>query len=808
MNPFVLAIRNLPARGSNNLLKTLSLGVGLAMSAVLVSKVCFEDSYDSYIDHADRTYFVGMNIVRQNEGSHDRFSGVSGGFGPALAAGCPGVEMMSRYTNLCFGSPVRTEAGRTLTASIGLADSTFFDICTRPILVGDARQILSQPMCALVSRTFADAIGGGAVGSTIELLSTPGHPVTVLGVYDDFPTNSSVTTADVILSLGSIGSFLFDGRDRFMGNERYLTLLRLRQGVAKAEADQALADVQRRNLPMELLRENGIEVTFSTVPMLDLRRYRGHDYKHGLLLMFLAMALTLVATFNYILVVISSMVTNARKMAVRKCYGASHSDIFAIVAAESLVYVLLAAALAVVLLVSARTVVEELVGGRYPELFTLRPVLTVSAIAAAVWLICTAVPGAMLSRIRLEYAFRRYSESRRTWNMALLCVQIASASFFVAFTAVAFMQHRFMTTRPVGYEYRNLAYADLHSNGFGGQDMGRLLDVLGRQAHVEAATGAWQLPLHGASGNNVWLSHAPDRELFNVADFYFVGHDYDKALGLRMAKGRWFDEHSAVQTDIDTTFGRYRGQSVEIVVSASFEKKMADVAGWTDGCLGRQVMLSEHGGPFTIVGIVDDMQIGTPDYGVDLRPVVIFSASHHDYDHFLLVRFDNLTPELMQEANSLIASTLRSDAVVLRSYALEYDSLYSDQRHFRDTSMIASILIIVVTLVGLVGYVRNEVLRRSVEIAVRRISGASTASLQRMLSADIMRICIPAVAAGCLAAHVAADRWLSLFVYRIGLTPLIFVAAGVAVAALVQLIAFNYIHRAAHANPVDSLKCE
>ena len=56
-----------------------------------------------------------MNIVRQNEGSHDRFSGVSGGFGPALAAGCPGVELMSRYTNLCFGSPVRTEAGRTLT---------------------------------------------------------------------------------------------------------------------------------------------------------------------------------------------------------------------------------------------------------------------------------------------------------------------------------------------------------------------------------------------------------------------------------------------------------------------------------------------------------------------------------------------------------------------------------------------------------------------------------------------------------------------------------------------------------------------
>ena len=190
-------------RKSDLVLKVLSLGIGLAVGIVLVAKVCFELSYDNFYRDADRIYLIMSGVDQQGE-KHE-FPQVSGAVAPGFKTDVPGVEEATR-TTFYFDSPnfVDEEQNVITAESFALADTCFFKVFDRPILSGNPTEILAKPLGLMVSRSFAEKMGGveQCIGKTIFNQDQPELKMTVQGVFEDFPKNGTIDY-DLIMALES-----------------------------------------------------------------------------------------------------------------------------------------------------------------------------------------------------------------------------------------------------------------------------------------------------------------------------------------------------------------------------------------------------------------------------------------------------------------------------------------------------------------------------------------------------------------------------------------------------------------------------
>lgn len=151
MKNFYISFRTLFKKGRHNDIKILSLGVGLAMGLVLIAKVCFELSYDNFYPESDRIFAIQENFSIGDK-SNDGFPCVSGGVAPGMKAEIPGVVAATRCERT--GEMVmKTPDNKKYTAIFMLADSCFYDVLPREMLVGNARETLSlPPLCPCFGR--------------------------------------------------------------------------------------------------------------------------------------------------------------------------------------------------------------------------------------------------------------------------------------------------------------------------------------------------------------------------------------------------------------------------------------------------------------------------------------------------------------------------------------------------------------------------------------------------------------------------------------------------------------------------------
>ncbi len=164
MKNIVMAFRSLFKKGRSNGIKILSLGVGLAVGLVLISKVLFEFTYDDFFPDADRIYKINSNYQRSGDVSETVWGGVSGAVAPGMRDEIPEVEMATRYTP--FGDyKFKTTDNKRYKGVFVMADTCFFDVFPLPVLTGDVKDVLSRPLYVLVSEKIAKKYGRHIPGS-------------------------------------------------------------------------------------------------------------------------------------------------------------------------------------------------------------------------------------------------------------------------------------------------------------------------------------------------------------------------------------------------------------------------------------------------------------------------------------------------------------------------------------------------------------------------------------------------------------------------------------------------------------------
>ena len=785
-------------RKSDLIIKVLSLGVGMAIAVILIAKVCFELSYDNVYKDIDRIYKIRTGAVMQGEDKD--FGQVSGAIAPGFKAEVPGVLEATRFTSI-FNSEnfIIDDDGSKVAAEHLLADSCFFRIFNRQFLAGEPEKALrSWSGDVAISKTFAEKLGGvgAAVGKQIANEDNPNLKLTVCGVYEDFPKNGSIH-ADVILSIEAMSKWSLSN---WVGNDRYVAFVKLAEGVDPASLKDAIHEMQKAHQPLEEMEKSGLTLWYFLSPLATEHSSKPEVRNLVFILAIIAALLLLVSIMNYVLVAISDVIRRAREVGVRKCYGAQPWDINKILLKETAWNLGVSLAVAALLIFAFRGAVESLLGVPVKDLVTPLSVWIIVGIVILVFLVSAVIPARMFTKIPISSAFRGYKESKRRWKISLLAFQFAINAVLVSLVLIVSLQYRKVLNTDPGYEYRNLVYETFPS--YDQTKMNAIAGALRSLPEVEAAELTYTLPFEKASGNNVYLP-GDDRELFNIADEYGASEGFFDMMGFRLVEG-----------------SVPKGPN-DVAVSKSFVTKMAAFADWSDGAVGKIVNISEHD-QVTICGVYEDYVIGDVT-DMDDRPSVRFCWNRDFYTeeykekggydwaglmHTIVIKLNEVTPAAMRKVESAIREVAPDSDAEVKAYSETLVNMYDSTKQMKRTYELGALFALLIAVIGLISYVRDENFRRSAEIAVRKVNGAQSSEIVSMLVTDILKVAVFAVIIGDAGAWLVAHYWLQQFPVKIALNPLFFIAADIIVLAIIVSVIVIGSLRIAHTNPVESLKNE
>lgn len=780
-------------KGDANVVKILCLGVGLAVGLTLLAEVIFRYSYDNFIPRLEDTYRLDEHYQQWGNGGWRSFPQVPGAIAPGLKSYCPEVEAATRFTEFSEGIFV-SEDNKEVACNIYMCDSSFFDVFPLRILMGEPPQTgLEKAGCGYISRTLFETLGQDIVGRTLTWKDIPDFHFTVVGVFEDFPENTHLPRFNVALALPTIGWGWYDGRDNWLGNDRYKGYVRLRHGTDPEQLRPNMEWMIDDHIA-EAVKRSGSQLDYSLEPVGDI--FISSDYNRVIGIVFLSFAvIMLLASFlNYVLLSISSMVSRAKNIATCRCYGASRGDICRMVLAESFFHVgILSLALAVLVIFGLQDFLQTQLGHSLRTLFSPFAVIVCILVTLTVVVACGVIPGSFYARIPVTYACRRYSESKRQWKLGLLFVQFVLTAFFVNLLAVVGLQYNMLTNYDAGFDYKHVLTVNLF--GLDETECNRCVQELRSLPAVVSVTWGDQALENRCSGNNVYNPET-GREYINVADMYGVGDDYHGTFQIPLVEGNVFTPHLR-----DTV-------ASQVMVSRNFVERMRELAGWVDSPVGKSFFLTGHeGGPFTVCGVYEEIHVGSQvaeEY--DDRPTVMFYNETPSGNLYIRVR--NMSSGTITEVQRVIDGTLSRSDKIVTSLNMQMSGLYDSLLRVRNSVFFAGLCVLVIALVGLLAYIRAEVSRRRSEIAIRIIHGAAVSDVERLFLVDLLKIALPALTIGALCAWKAGESVLELFVVKIDLSWYIFVTCILLVFLLVMSLSAWLVWRTARTNPTENLRSE
>ena len=794
MNHIINAFKNLPRRGQHNFVKILCLALGLAISSVIIAEIYFEQTYDTYFPEWERTYLISE--VGSNHGEIMEFTNTSGAIAQGVKQYAPMVEAATSTHYFYDDAQCKMEDQNIVSANIRMADSCFFDVFPQKILIGKAKQILSQPLSCLIDSETAAKIGGNVVGKHFTLSNYPGTTFTIYGVFEAFPWGSSFHGTQMILSRCSVPYvYSYDGRDQWVGNDSYRSYIRLAKGHEAKELKPYVNKMREDHFPLKEMKNMGLELNYDFTVLSDVYTQDPYVKKMGWIMGIIAFVLLFTSVMNYLLIIVGNLVGRSREMAVRKCYGAEPKNIHAIIFSEALVHVGLAVVLAAVLVFLCKGTIENFLSAPVSTLVLNRGSWILVAICILVLLVGGLLPGWLYNKIPVAIAFRGYNENRNLWKLGLLGIQFVISGLLFSLLYIVNGQYQLMLGLNPGYDYDHVAIVSVDASNR--DQRNQCLAEIRRMPNVKECSSTFNVPLDGyeRSGNMVGVP-GDEKNTFNIMEMSGVDDNFFKMMNIPIVQGSFFTERN--------------DSCRQVIIDERGAEKLIKTWHWKDGVVGKQITCTGHDDNiFTICGVSRNIRWGavaTGSDGMNEFPDLYFYSAKTAY--YMLVKFNEMKDESLSELQSKVQAMYPNNKVIVKSYASELANQYASQLNFRNGILVAGIVTMIIALFGLVGYTSDEVNRRRKEIAIRKVNGAKVKDILRIFLKDIMKIALPCIIVGDLGAWLIARQWLMSFSEKITMTPLLFIGVTIILLVIIGLSVIINCYKVANSNPVKYLKNE
>ncbi len=793
-NYLKIAIRNMKRHRGYTFINIFGLAVGLTCFFLLMIYVRYELSFEKFHVDSDRIFRLAVHLPAWNyKGSMD-FCLTTAPLAAALENTYPEVVAATRLRKesgpLSFADKKFQEQGI-------YGDPRLFDVFTHPLITGDSETALLEPYSIVISQRLANKFFGGAdpIGKVMQLGDETDLRIT--GVSENVPPNSHIQF-DYIISFATLEI----SRKREMqnwGSINYCTYVLLADASRPEELEAKFPAVveQHHKYDSEETKPYYFLQPLTSIHLrshLNFEISENSDIRIVYLMISIACLILGIACINYINLATARASQRNKEIGIRKTVGAKRPQLIVQFLGESMAYSLIAVFLSLGLVCLLLPVFGTF--ARIPVAFSSHFTMSGFFFLASVYLVVGVssgmYPAFLLASFRPAEVMKNKTwqgRGRRPFNLrnVLVVFQFCISAALILSAWVIQGQLQFIKYTDVGYDRDHIVEIRVWEDEWRERqeniksELMRNPKILGASAHSRGP-----LNLGNVGPADVELDNG---EMGRVGQIYccYIDYDFLDLFGIEIVEGRPFapgfstDRENAVivnQTTVDTL-------GLKQPVGKKFSRGDIQDA--------------------RIIGVVHDFHFSS--FRMAIEPMFFLLRPERAYLFSI-----KIAPGDVGETLAFIRDTFRRfDPSFLFDYRFmdeSFNAMYQAELRLGTILVFFSFIAIILTLLGLVGLIFFILEKKTKEIGIRKVLGASVFSIVRMLNRELVVLVCIANAIALPVAYVMVRKWLEAFAYRIDLTLWPFIFSGSIVLLTVAITVSLQSMRSATANPADSLRYE
>jgi ABC-type antimicrobial peptide transport system permease subunit len=787
-NYLKVAWRHLMRNKGLSFINIFGLAMGMAFAILIGLWIQFELSFDKFNKNYDHIAFILKHTLFNNEKNTQEPTPLPLYY--SMKTEYPEVRRASRID---WGGNYSLAVGDRKVKMNGRAvDPDFLEMFTFPFVKGNAKTALSDISSIVLTESVAVALFGKEDPLNKNIKVDNDFNLKVTGIIKNPPVNSTIQF-DFLMPYErnlAANEFIRNNKNNW-GNNFLMNLVELKDGVSmdafskkirtlNTDKDKTLKDLYLFLHPMKNWNlRNDFKNWVNTGGKIEYIRLFG----------IIGIFVLLIACINFMNLATARSEKRAKEVGIRKAIGSRRKQLIMQFLTETLLTSLLAFLLALIIIPLTLPLLKDIGFQNVSFDFTSVPLmLSILGIAILTGLIAGSYPALYLSSFVPVKALKglfKQGQGAVTFRRVLVVSQFAISAGLIISTAVVFLQIEHARNRSLGYDTNNLI------NVYMSKDLDKnytaLKNELLNTGYFEAITKC-SSPLtavYNSWSDFVWAGKDPNAQ--TAIDVIMADLDYEKAVGLKFKEGRSFSRE-------------FKSDSNAVIVNEAALK----LIGYKDP-IGKTMKLGDQ--TITIIGVIEDMLVQNPFKPVN-PGVLLFNPTQASNNIYMRLK-----------SNMPIRTVLSNIQPVFEKYnpAFPFEYSFSDEefgKKFMLESRVGKLaaifacLAIVISCLGLFGLAAFMAERRTKEIGIRKVLGASLFNLWSLLSKEFVWLVI----GGCLIASPLAywlmNGWLQGYDYRIDIAWWIFVAAGVIALVVALLTVSAQAIKAALANPVNSLRSE
>jgi putative ABC transport system permease protein len=790
INILKVSLRNFVRQPGQSALNVFGLSAGFTCSFLILLWVAHEFSFDQFHHDGENIYKVITHV--ESDGGIQTYNTASCAMD---VSSIPEVEKLvsistgTRWPHeLCFrpeGKP-----NECIYLSGVFANENLFSVFNYPILQGDPNPLKGAANLA-ISEKMAGLLYGTSnpIGKNIKIDGA--YEVTIASIFKNVPVNSSIQF-DFALPYAILKKEWGTSEEGF--NQNFFDIyVNTNTPVSAALLTSKLNDIR---VLTEALKNQ--KISYEAYPLTDWHlkskfeggKNAGGRIEYVKLFLIIGVLVVLMAVINFVNMSTARATLRAKEIGIRKVTGALRSTIAAQFMSESFLIVFFAFSLSLIatqlLLPFFNKLLTEpihftILSGNIP--FYLGGFLIVVALLAGTY------PSLVISSFQpvriLKNQLSSQAAGSNYFRKALLVAQLSVSIGIVIFSGVLYHQLKFIGEKDLGFDHRSVIHVEPTYKVLKSFDVFKT-ELLKDAAIANAALSNSNPINSGGSNTGVsWKGKSPDSRIA----FKTIGciYDFPETVGLKIMDGRSFQVESqdSVRTEALITY------------------EAAKIMGFTNP-IGEEIKMGDM--TCVVIGIVNDFH--TESLHESRLPAILYRTSTV-HNGFMFVRYQPGKVKQAMEILSKVYSSFEPTYTMRYDFQDEnYDKLYKTEKIASQLIIVFTLIALIIAVIGIVGLATFNTLRRTKEISIRRVFGASAVQALSLLTREFSFVIILAVLIAVPLAWYSADHWLQGFAYHTAMPWWIFGITCVGVLALIVFIIWLQGMKTISTNPSKTLRSE
>jgi predicted permease len=782
-NLITMTLRNILKHKLHSAINIVGLSIGMSVCLLIFLWVQDEFGFDRF--HTNKNEIAQVySEMTYSSGDSQISMGSYYPLAKVLKEECPEVREVIRYES-ASGLLLGHGEKQYTNDAIGLADPSFFDIFSFPFARGNPATALRENYSIVLTEKVAKKYFGDEdpIGKIITLLND--FDLQVTGVMENVPAQSSFQF-DCVMPYALKFAPDFKEPEHWGGNPLNTYVL-LHKDFDRLEVEQKITAIVEKHAQWETAK-----VTFHLHPMIKKHLYSTQG--GGLiqtLLIFSAIALfvLLIACINYMNLSTAKATSRAKEVGVRKVIGARKTDLIWQFICESLMISLINLLIAVILMAAFLPTLNEFLEKQFSLHLLLKPVVIFGflGISLITGILAGAYPALYLSAFQPGKILKGPIQGRTKSSLrkVLVVVQFSLTIVMIIATVVLFKQLGFVMKTDLGFDRENLAVIQMS------QQLQERFEPfkteLLNNPQVQGMTRSLQGPWHIGStvGAVDWDGKPADETA--VLHWDYVSYDYFSTFGMEIIDGRAFSKEYS--TD----------QNEAYIVNEEAVKMMG-----MESPFGKRLSVFRNEGQ--IIGVVKNFHF-QPLYH-QVKPFVFILRPNSGSLAFAKIRPENISGTLDHITSTMKQFDPNSSTELIFFNDVLTNYIYTTERKARKIAGYFTLLALLISSLGLFGLATFMSERRTKEIGIRKVVGASVKDVVLMLSKDFTKWVLLSNIIAWPVAYFVMQRFLERYAYRTQVGWEIFVLSGLAALVIALLTVSYQAFKSARANSADSLRYE